>query len=160
MKNGSICSWKSKRQNSPNRISDHRFYRWSLINFTRSDICDSNGIMSDWLENPARLLLGLLFIIILIACLTLFGERGLLRLHRMQEELMELAEENKSLAAENRALEREIMQLRSDRDYLEKLAREELGLIREGEVVYHFLPGRPDRTQQQDESTGDDTKRQ
>ncbi len=109
--------------------------------------------MSDWLENPARLLLALLFIIILIACLTLFGERGLLRLHRMQEELVELAQENRSLAEENRALEREIMQLRSDRDYLETLAREELGLIREGEVVYHFLPGETDRTQRQDEST-------
>jgi len=111
--------------------------------------------MSDWLKNPAKILLGLLFILILIACLTLFGERGLLRLYRMQGELVRLAEENKSLVEENRALESEIMRLRSDRDYLEKLAREELGLIREGEMVYHFLPGESAGTMQ----TPDESRR-
>lgn len=103
--------------------------------------------MSDWLENPGKLLLGLLLILILIACMTLFGERGLLRLHGMQAELVDLADENGRLAEENRALAKEIERLRSDRDYLEKLAREELGMMGKGELVVQFPPGEPGRGQ-------------
>ncbi len=67
-----------------------------------------------------------------------FGERGLLRLHQLQAEQarMEAAIETKKAA--NRALRRELEALRNDPAYQERLAREELGLVRPGEIVYRF----------------------
>ncbi len=48
-----------------------------------------------------------------------------------QNKIRELREERVSLAEEKRLLE-------EDPDYLEKVAREKMGLIREGEVIYHL----------------------
>ena len=44
-----------------------------------------------------------------------------------------LEEEHQKLLEEKRLLE-------EDPDYLEKVAREKMGLIREGEVIYHLTP--------------------
>ena len=50
-----------------------------------------------------------------------------------QEKIKDLKEEHQGLLEENRLLE-------EDPDYLEKVAREKMGLIREGEVIYHLTP--------------------
>jgi len=44
------------------------------------------------------------------------------------------------LAAENERLEEEMRRLEEDPVYLEKVAREKMGLIRKGEVVYKLMP--------------------
>ena len=38
----------------------------------------------------------------------------------------------------NATLVREVQRLRSDLGYIEKIAREELGLVRPGEIVFEF----------------------
>ncbi len=50
-----------------------------------------------------------------------------------QVEITELEAEHQKLLEEKRLLE-------EDPDYLEKVAREKMGLIREGEVIYHLIP--------------------
>jgi len=40
-------------------------------------------------------------------------------------------------------LRAEIRRLRDDRDYWEQLARKELGMVREGEIVYQFPVEKP-----------------
>ena len=40
-----------------------------------------------------------------------------------------------------RLLEREIDMLRNDPDYIERIAREEYGMVKEGEEVYHLPRG-------------------
>ena len=50
-----------------------------------------------------------------------------------QEKIKDLKEEHQGLLEEKRLLE-------EDPDYLEKVAREKMGLIREGEVIYHLTP--------------------
>ena len=50
-----------------------------------------------------------------------------------QAKIKELEEEHQKLLEEKRLLE-------EDPDYLEKVAREKMGLIREGEVIYHLTP--------------------
>lgn len=46
---------------------------------------------------------------------------------------------------ENRRAAAEIQALRSDLKTLERLAREELGLIKKGEVVYKFIVKKEDK---------------
>ena len=53
-------------------------------------------------------------------------------------EKIRLDEQNYRLQKENEALRQRIHRVRNDDDYLEKLAREELNMVRPGEVVYRF----------------------
>ena len=76
---------------------------------------------------------------------SLFGDRGFLQLVRHQQRTAALAREIEELGAENRRLAGEIAALRSDPRAIERLAREELGLSRPGEVV--FLIRDPSRTE-------------
>lgn len=46
----------------------------------------------------------------------------------------------KALETEHHELLEEKRLLEDDPDYLEKVAREKMGLIREGEVIYHLTP--------------------
>jgi len=50
-----------------------------------------------------------------------------------QQQIYELVDENRRLEEEKRLLE-------EDPTYLEKVAREKMGLIREGEVIYKIAP--------------------
>lgn len=87
-------------------------------------------------------------LMVLISLVTVLGERGALHLWRLRGEKNQLDEQNFRLQKENDALRRRITRIRRDDRYLEKLAREELNLVRPGEVVYRF-PGAnppPDRS--------------
>lgn len=78
---------------------------------------------------------GLLALLVLVA---VFGDRGLLDLWRLRRELEALHREVQALEAENERLARAIEQLRHDPGSIERLAREELGLVRPGERVLRF----------------------
>ena len=73
-----------------------------------------------------------------LSLFTIFGERGLLHLWRLRGEKRELEERNFLLQKENELLRERIYRLRHDNLYLEQIAREELGLVRPGEIVYRF----------------------
>jgi cell division protein FtsB len=83
-------------------------------------------------------------LIILIALDTMVGERGALHLWRLRGEKNRLDEQNFRMQKENEALRERVYRLRNDDAFLEKLAREELNLVRPGEVVYRF-PNRETR---------------
>lgn len=57
---------------------------------------------------------------------------------QMQIELDRILKENQNLHEENRRLTMEVDALKRRRDYLEKVSRDELGLIKKGEVVIHL----------------------
>lgn len=84
------------------------------------------------------LLVPLLLLILMLLGLALFGERGLLRALHALEQKEELQVEIRKLEETNAALNREIEALRRDHRYLERIARKELGLVREDELVYQF----------------------
>ncbi|HEX9442514.1 MAG TPA: septum formation initiator family protein, partial [Candidatus Binatia bacterium] len=73
-----------------------------------------------------------------LALFTAFGERGVFHLWRLNGEKKQLQEKNFLLQKENEALRDRAYRIRNDDLYLEKIAREELGLIRPGETVYRF----------------------
>jgi cell division protein FtsB len=77
-------------------------------------------------------------LILLLALVTIVGERGALHLWRLRGEKTQLDEQNYRLQKTNEELRQRIARIRNDNYYLEKLAREELNLVRPGEVVYRF----------------------
>jgi len=67
-----------------------------------------------------------------------FGEHGFVRLYHTEMERQKNIEKIRRLAAENKALREEIDRLRNDPEYVEYVARRELNLVRENEIIYRF----------------------
>jgi cell division protein FtsB len=67
---------------------------------------------------------------------SLFGDRGILYLMAQREKAERLQREIEEVRAENGRLAAEIEALRRDPRAIERLAREQLGLARSGEVVF------------------------
>ena len=65
---------------------------------------------------------------------------------QLQSELARLQAENRKLADENRRLAHEVEALLNRQDFQEKVAREDLGLVKADEVIVR-LPERPDAGQ-------------
>ena len=80
---------------------------------------------------------GLLFLTLMAAWLGV-GERGFIHLYKIEKERQAYAEKIRDLERENQRLLNEISRLRSDRDYIESQGRKELGLVKDGEVLYRF----------------------
>lgn len=69
---------------------------------------------------------------------TLIGPGGGGSQEQLKEELERILEESRMLREENRRLSLEVEALKRSRDYLEKVSRDELGLVRKDEVVIHL----------------------
>lgn len=67
-----------------------------------------------------------------------FGDKGVLHLLRLKRELAGLKEGNLKMEEENRRLKEEVRRLQYDKQYIEEIARKELGLVKEGEIIYQF----------------------
>ncbi len=65
---------------------------------------------------------------------------GYLKIKRLVRQNRELERQIKETKQANRRLEEEQEKLESDPVYLEKVAREKLGLAKEGEIIYKVLP--------------------
>ena len=77
-------------------------------------------------------------LILFILYFTVFGERGLLRIYHLSQEKKQIEQKVAALQAENDQLKREIEALKSDRRYLESIARKDFGLVRQNEIIYQF----------------------
>lgn len=84
------------------------------------------------------LILSLAFIILGV---TIVGSHGILYLTNLENELQALESENYRLQSNIAAIKDSIYAVQYDPLTIEKHAREELGLIRENEVVYVFPSG-------------------
>ena len=76
--------------------------------------------------------------ILLMSLLITFGNRGLVDSYVMTEKLTALKKSNQDITLENRDLKRSISLLRSDLTYIEIVARNELGMVRKGDLVYRY----------------------
>lgn len=81
----------------------------------------------------------LLLFLILTGSAILFGSRGVLDNHRLNQKLLDLRHGNEELAAKNDALKKEILLLRNDLRYIEKVARDELGMVKPSDRVYRRI---------------------
>lgn len=76
-----------------------------------------------------------------ISGVAIWGGGGWLDLQELRRELTRLESRSKVQKRENQQLQAEIKALH-DLDHVEKIAREELGLIKPGEILYEFA-GKP-----------------
>jgi len=67
-----------------------------------------------------------------------FGRHGLIDLHKMQKEKERCLAILKDLKEKNRFLADEIRRLKEDNKYFESVAREQLGMTKDNEIVYRF----------------------
>jgi len=82
-----------------------------------------------------RYLVAFLF---LMALLITFGNRGIVDNYLMSKRLAQLKSQSGMIAAESDELKRKILLLRSDLTYIESIARNELGMVKKGDVVYRL----------------------
>jgi len=71
------------------------------------------------------------------------GDMGLVKYFKMRNTYHQLQQEIQQLSEENQKIEKEIRALRSDPIKIEQFARDRLGMVRPGEVVYQFEPAVP-----------------
>ena len=76
---------------------------------------------------------GLLTVAMLL--LAIFNDKGVIEVRTQAKKLSEIETEITKLGNENKHLTTEIQALRSDPNAIEKLAREELKLVKPGEIV-------------------------
>ena len=73
-----------------------------------------------------------------------FGKRGFVHLHKMEKEREAYLETIVKLERKKQSLLDEIERLRTDKEYIESLARRELGLIKDNEILYRFVREKED----------------
>ncbi|MDJ0987672.1 MAG: septum formation initiator family protein [Desulfobacterales bacterium] len=65
----------------------------------------------------------------------IFGEHGFIDLNTLRDEKVQLQERNEQLTDQNLSLSVEIDRLKHDPHYIENVARQELGMVGENELI-------------------------
>jgi cell division protein FtsB len=105
-------------------------------------------------EEPAStgrrnlLTISLLIIVVLMFAYAVFGNRGVLRIFQAEAQKQKLELQLDELQRQQQQLRVEIERLQQDKNYWEQLARTKLGMVREGELIYHL----PDQKSQREEA--------
>lgn len=87
-----------------------------------------------------RWLVSLLLILLLLAQYQLWSGSGSLpALWRLEQSVAVQREENAALKERNEALEAEVLDLKQGMEAVEERARNELGMIKEGETFYQVI---------------------
>ena len=81
----------------------------------------------------------LVVFIFVMSVLIIFGKRGLVDNYAMKERLMALKKANQDISLENKELSKKVILLRGDLQYMEMLARNELGMVRKGDLIYRYM---------------------
>jgi cell division protein FtsB len=69
---------------------------------------------------------------------TVFGDKGLLRIVELKQDKSKIDQRLSVARDDNEKLKLEIVALKTDRRYLESIARKDFGLVRSNEVIYQF----------------------
>lgn len=80
----------------------------------------------------------LIVFVFLMSMLITFGKRGLIDNYAMKERLLALKKTNNDITLENKELSKKAVLLRSDLQYIETVARNEIGMVRKGDLVYRY----------------------
>jgi cell division protein FtsB len=80
----------------------------------------------------------LIGIILVVWFFTLFGEKGVVKIIQLRRERDRIIADVNRIQEDNKRLQEEIRRLREDSRYLESVARRDLGLIKENEILFIF----------------------
>lgn len=93
-----------------------------------------------FLRRNSRVLLG--GVLFLVFVHDIFGPHGYMAMRRTQREIERVRMDIQHLDSENEQLAEQVHALKSDPKLIERIAREEMGLARRGEIIIK-LPARP-----------------
>ncbi len=91
------------------------------------------------MRSYGRGLLGLVVAVMIVH--DVFGTHGFLAMRRTQNEIRKVKEDLDALVKENAALAQEVKDLNTDPRLIEKIARDDLGLARPGEIIIRIPQG-------------------
>jgi cell division protein FtsB len=80
-----------------------------------------------------------LFLLLFVVA-AVWGDHGLMDMLRLRTQQRDQEQTASALQQRNHQLRERIERLRTDDGYLEQLARERLGLVKKGEVIYRVIP--------------------
>jgi cell division protein FtsB len=83
---------------------------------------------------------GLLVFAVVCVPLRILSEEGLPRYRKLRDQLARTRDDNVHVSAQIDKLSDQVRALRRDPSAVERIARDELGMIREGEVLFQFTP--------------------
>lgn len=92
----------------------------------------------DFLHANATLLLAAGVALLLIS--DVFGTHGVLAMRRSQKQATDIERKIEQLNQENTQLEAKVKALKTDPEAIEKIAREEMGLAKQGEYIFKVAP--------------------
>jgi cell division protein FtsB len=87
-----------------------------------------------YLRKNARQILGLALLALLVH--DIFGAHGFIAMRKTQREIEQIREQIGKLNSENQSLSGQVNSLKTDPKAIERIAREEMGLARPGEIIY------------------------
>jgi cell division protein FtsB len=87
------------------------------------------------------LMLAVALLGVVLVALGLFGNNGIITYTELKRGYNDMQQRVDKLNRENEKLMEEINALRNDPTYIERIAREELGMVRPGEVLYRVRQG-------------------
>ena len=94
----------------------------------------SPGEIGAYLRKNARQILGLALFALLVH--DVFGPHGFIAMRRTQKEIEQIREQIGKVNDENKALADQVNSLKTDPKAIERIAREEMGLARPGEMIF------------------------
>jgi len=90
------------------------------------------------MDRRRQVVWGAVGVALVLAAGSLSAEGGFRRYARLRRDLHSLEDRNTRLAAENQRLKLEVQRVRTEPAALERAARENLGLVRPGEIVFNL----------------------
>ena len=100
-----------------------------------------------YLRKNTRQILGLALFALLVH--DVFGPHGFIAMRRTQKEIEQIREQIGKVNEENKSLTEQVNSLKTDPKSVERIAREEMGLARPGELIFKLpdnaKPGDPQK---------------
>ena len=87
-----------------------------------------------YLRRNARQILGLALFALFVH--DIFGAHGFIAMRRTQKEIEEIRDQIGKINTENKSLTDQVNSLKTDPKAIERIAREDMGLARPGELIY------------------------
>lgn len=104
-----------------------------------------------YLRKNARRILGLALFALLVH--DIFGAHGFIAMRKTQKEIEQIREQIGKLNKDNQSLSSQVNSLKTDPKAIERIAREDMGMARPGEIIYKLpdsaKPGDPQKPDSQ-----------
>jgi cell division protein FtsB len=82
---------------------------------------------------------------LILALFVIFSMHGIIKVYKLKNEETKVDKQIASLKKSNEKISSKIYQLKHNKQYIAELAREELGMIKKGEIVFKFINNKKEK---------------